>query len=134
MLVPGCIVGVVWGVLLALAGLSWSAEPLAGLRVLALAPAAGQAVVRWPDGRLLLVRVGDVMGASGARLLQVLPDRLVLDEVHSEGAALPTPQQVWLYKAPGDGGESRLVRLYRTLPASEQPGGAEPRAVAKPVR
>src|SRR5262245_7612229 len=96
-------------------------DPLARLTVLALAPVAGQAVVQGPDGSLHLVRLDDQLQGTNATLVQVLPDKLVLEERSPGTGRGPVQRLVWLYKAAQDGGPSRLVRLQREVPASERP-------------
>ena len=113
---------------------SQSETPLEQLRVLALAPAAGEAVLRWPDGRLRVVRGGEALDGTDIRVLQVLPDRLVLEEVLTSASQSARRQLVWLYKAPQAGGASRLIRLHREPPAYEQPVGEAYQAVSGPAQ
>ena len=69
-----------WAFLLFSPGLGKAEDALARLAVLALAPVAGQAVVQGPDGSLQLVRLDDQLQGTNATLVQVLPDKLVLEE------------------------------------------------------
>ena len=110
-----------WAFILLYPGLGKAEEPLARLTVLALAPVTGQAVVQGPDGSLHLVRLGDQLQGTNAMLVQVLPDKLVLEERSPGTGQGPAQRLVWLYKAAQDGGPSRLVRLQREVPASERP-------------
>jgi hypothetical protein len=52
--------------------------------------------------------------------VQVLPDKLVLEERSPGTGQGPVQRLVWLYKAAPDGGPSRLVRLQPQVPASER--------------
>jgi hypothetical protein len=109
-----------WAFLLLSPGLGQAEDVLARLTVLALAPLAGQAVVQGPDGSLQLVRLDDQLPGTSATLIQVLPDKLVLEERSPGTGQGPVQRLVWLYKAAQDGGPSRLVRLQREVPASER--------------
>jgi hypothetical protein len=107
-------------IILVYPGLGQAEDPLARLTVLALVPVAGQAVVQGPDGSLRLVRLDDQLQGTNATLIQVLPDKLVLEE-RSPGTGQGSVQRlVWLYRAAQDGGPSRLVRLQHQVPASER--------------
>jgi hypothetical protein len=109
-----------WALILLYPGPAQAEDPLARLTVLALAPVAGQAVVQGADGSLHLVRLDDQLQGTNATLVQVLPDKLVLEERSPGTGQGPGPGLVWLYKAAQDGGPSRLVRLQRAVPASER--------------
>src|SRR5262245_58099174 len=98
-------------------------DPLARLTVLALAPVAGQAVIQGPDGSLRLACLDHQLQGSNATVVQVLPDKLVLEERSPGTGQGPVQHLVWLYKAAQAGGPSRLVRLQRAVPASERPTG-----------
>jgi hypothetical protein len=110
-----------WAFILLSPGPGKAEDALARLTVLALAPVAGQAVVQGPDGSLQLVRLDDQLQGTSATLIQVLPDKLVLEERSPGTGQGPAQRLVWLYKAAQDGGSSRLVRLQREVPASERP-------------
>lgn len=109
-----------WAFILLYPGPGQAEDPLARLTVLALAPVAGQAVVQGPDGSLHLVRLDDQLQGTNATLVQVLPDKLVLEERSPGTGQGPVQHLVWLYKAAPDGEPSRLVRLQRQVPASER--------------
>lgn len=109
-----------WAFILLYPGPGQAEDPLARLTVLALAPAAGQAVVQGPDGSLHLVRLEDQLQGTNATLVQVLPDKLVLEERSPGTGQGPVQRLVWLYKAAQDGGPSRLVRFQGAVPASQR--------------
>jgi hypothetical protein len=87
---------------------------------MAFSPAEGIAVVRYPDRRLRTLRVGDVLGASSARLTQVLPDRLVLQE----GSAAGGKQTVWLFRPRQPDAPAMLQRLNGAAPVTPGPADA----------
>jgi hypothetical protein len=109
-----------WIFVLLYPGLGKAEDLLARLTVLALEPVAGQAVVQGPDGSLHLVRLDDQLQGTNATLVQVLSDKLVLEERSPGTGQGPVQRLVWLYKAAQDGGPSRLVRLQRQVPASQR--------------
>ena len=90
---------------------AWSAGPTlaAGLndfKILKIAPKDHRAVVKTPEGKLQLVRVGDVL-AEGAKVVEIAAGRVVLTRQDSQG-----PETVIVRL--GDQGQ-RLER-YRTNP------------------
>jgi hypothetical protein len=101
-----------------------SSRSLADLAVLLLAPAGERAVVKDAGGKLHLLSVGDVLPGTRARVLQVLPDRLVVEE------ALPGPpartRKVWLH--------DRRDARGRTIVQVLDPLGPDPPERLAPVR
>jgi hypothetical protein len=88
-------------------------EPaLDALIPMALSPAEGIAVVRYPDRHMRTMRVGEEMGATRARLRQVLPDRLVLEESSESGGK----QIVWLFRPQQAGDPAVVQRVSGTAP------------------
>ena len=111
-----------WLFLVAVGSLDGSLQDVA---VLSLSPLDGRAVVRTAKRELVVVRVGDELPESDARLRQVLPDRLVL-EIAPKGSPKKT---IWLYRAEKPGGASRVVVLDRETPDRKpvlQPGTPAP--------
>jgi hypothetical protein len=90
--------------------------PLEQVRVLALAPAEGRAVVQWPDNTMQVVQIGERFQGTVATLRQVLPDRLVVEESPPH-ADLGGTAVLWLYQAPQTGGPGRLSRFQPHKPA-----------------
>src|SRR5437773_8664148 len=101
----GCVLA--WCCILLCPMLGMAEDALARLTVLALAPVEGHAVVQGPDGTLHLVRLGDQLQGTSATLVQVLPDKLVLEERSTDAGHGPVKLLVWLYKAMPDGRSSR---------------------------
>lgn len=85
-----------WYCILLCPTLGTAEDPLAGLTVLALAPGEGHAVVQGSDGTLYLVRLGDQLQGTSATLVQVLPDKLVLEEHSASAGYGPVKLLVWL--------------------------------------
>lgn len=93
-------------------------EPALDMLVpMALSPAEGIAVVRYPDRRMRTMRVGEEMGATRARLRQVLPDRLVLEEHSGSGGK----QTVWLFRPKQAGDQAIVQRISGTAPPAPSP-------------
>lgn len=75
------------------------------LRLAAFEPVAGEAVFRFPDGRLEPVLEGKPVGETGATLLEVLVDRVVLERETREAGVF---EKVWMFPATEPGKPSRL--------------------------
>lgn len=82
-----------------------------GIRLLALAPLAGKATLQLPDEGLVLLKEGDEVAGTGAAVVEVLTDRLVLEDRSGEEVSW-----IWLYKPERPGGPSRLQRVSRPDP------------------
>jgi hypothetical protein len=91
--------------------------------VLVLAPVDGRAVVQDHDGELHLLVVGDALPETAATVVQILGDRLVVEEP-ADG---PAPaRRVWIYRERDAEGRARVQVLdpeappqppvYRPLP------------------
>ncbi|MDX1430941.1 MAG: type II secretion system protein N [Gammaproteobacteria bacterium] len=92
-----------------------SASDLSRFSVLALGPLDGRAVVKSPGGKLEVLRLGDRLEGTQATLVQVLPDRAVLEDVLVVADRAPVRELVWMYKAGADG-RSVIQRLSPTPP------------------
>ena len=94
---------------------STAETPLERLRIMALAPYEERAVVQTPEGDLHVVQHGDLLPGTAARVLQILPDKLVVEEPTGS-----TPERgkhlTWIYKRPPLEGDSRVQRLRRDPP------------------
>jgi hypothetical protein len=90
--------------------------PLSRLAVIALAPLDGQAVVKLPSGTMHLVRQGERIPGTNAKVVQVLPDRLMVS--HADPTAGET--LAWIYQAPAQGGFSRVMFLRHPTPHPER--------------
>jgi hypothetical protein len=103
---------------------SWSR-----LRVIALAPLDGQAVVQLPRGTLHLVRQGEFIPGTDATVVQVLPDRLVV----SHHTAASGEAWAWIYQAPAQGGFSRVMYLHHHASRPERARVSVPTSPAPPT-
>ena len=119
MVYPTLVMSLLYLLLSFLPALSQTEDTLGELSVLAIAPLTGQAVVKGSDGRLHRVQRGDKLPGTTATLMQVLPDRLVLEEHVLTPNQMKKKQLAWLFKATWESGNSRLVRLQRNAPAYE---------------
>lgn len=99
---------------------STAETPLEQLRVVALAPLEARAVVQSPDGALHVIGRGDALPGTSATVLQVLPDKLVVEE-QTGGIPERGKQLAWLHKRPQAGGSSWVQRLQRQSPAAALP-------------
>lgn len=114
-----------------LPALACSAAGLDGVAVMALSPADESTVVKLENGQMKVLKAGAAIEGMGVTLVQVLPDKLVLEEVSEENGN-KTKTTVWLYKA--QHGVSQLQRLERQAPVTpiemlkvETIGGNKPR-------
>ena len=85
--------------------------------VLALDPREGLAVVQTVSGDLQVIGVGDVFPGSEVIVTQVLPDKVVAQEI--VGGDRQVTQQVWIYKARNAETKSRVERLLLTVPRQD---------------
>lgn len=93
------------------------------LSVLALGPADGRAVVQY-HGKMHVVHVGDKVPGTRAKVVQVLPGKLVAEQVvgsrkHRRRVTL------WIFRASKPGAASRIERLnprhWKVRPAAKAP-------------
>jgi hypothetical protein len=116
------------GVALLMCGLfisSTCASDLSHISVYALGPLDGRAVFQYPDGKMAILKLGASVEGTDARLVQVLNDRAVLEDVQHETGQQPIRELVWLYKADANG-HSQMKRF--SLRAPPQP------VVGTPIR
>lgn len=81
------------------------------LKLLALAPLDGRAVLLLPTKQMLVLKVGDTVPGTRAVLTQVLADKLVFEEA-PQGAA--GKQLVWMHKSPAN--QAAKVERFSALP------------------
>jgi hypothetical protein len=89
--------------------------PYTDLAVLVLAPLEGRAVVQGADGELHLLAVGDALPGAAAKVVRILPDRLVLEEAVPEKPSLR--RTIWLYRERLADGRTRVQVLDPERPA-----------------
>lgn len=85
--------------------------------VIALDSADGRVVVRDPAGELQVLRIGDAFPDSAVIIKQVLPDRVIAEEVIGDETRVR--QMLWVYKADATDSTSRVVRLLDSLPPEQ---------------
>ncbi|WP_035058654.1 hypothetical protein [Andreprevotia chitinilytica] len=89
-------------------------DNLESIALMALAPNDGMAVVRLPDGSLQQLKKGTQADKSGARLVDVLPDRLVLLRPTAAG-----DEMVWMFPAGANGKAAPLRVISSARPKAE---------------
>lgn len=90
---------------LASAGVAQAPPKLEALRLDAFEPVAGEAVFRLPDGRLEPVLEGKPVADTGATLVEVLVDRVVLERDSKQAGVR---EKVWMFPATERGKPSRI--------------------------
>lgn len=113
------------GLALAAALAAAEAPPkLEDLRLEAFEPIAGRAVFRFPDGRLVAVDERQALAATGAVLLEVLVDRVVIERDSSQSGIRET---VWMFPGAARGREGKTSRIQVvSLVPPESPGVPRP--------
>jgi len=79
------------------------ASDLSRISVFALGPVDGRAVFKYPNGKMAILNLGGSLKGTDARLVQVLNDRVVLEDMRKTNGHQPIRELVWLYKADADG-------------------------------
>jgi hypothetical protein len=104
-------------IMLGITGLA-KAEPtkLESITVMAVGPSDGRAVVTLPDGKMQVLKIGDTVPGTQAIVMQVLPDKLVVEETIEKSDNAPVKQMVWIYKPGKPGEKSRIQRLDQVGP------------------
>ena len=90
------------------------------LTVVALAPMAGRAVIKLPDGEMQVVQPGDQLPGAAITVVQVLTDKLVVEERLNPSGTPALKRLAWIYQAPVGGRYSRVVRLHQEAPVLPQ--------------
>ena len=83
------------------------------LTVMALGPLDGRAVVKLPNGKMKVLKIGETIPGTQATVQQVLSDKLVVEEIIKKKGSPPVKQTVWIHKASKPGAPSRVQRLDR---------------------
>jgi hypothetical protein len=111
--------GKIWLMTVSLTSLSlWSADAttLDNLSVMALGAVDGRAVVKMPDGKMQVLKVGDTIPGTQAVISQVLNDKLVVEDTVTTKDKPTTKQVVWIQKAKA--GEKSAVQRFESEGAS----------------
>jgi hypothetical protein len=90
------------------------------LTVVALVPMASRAVIKLPDGEMQVVQPGDQLPGDAITVVQVLTDKLVVEERLNPSGTSALKRLAWVYQAPVGGGYSRVVRLQQEAPVLPQ--------------
>ena len=83
------------------------ATKLENLTIMAVGPMDGRAVVKAADGKLKVLKLGDTLPGTSAKLTQVLADKLVVEETVGKKGQPPVKQTVWIYKPSKPGAKTR---------------------------
>lgn len=94
-------------------------DNLEKVSVMALGPADGRAVVSLTGGKMQVLMVGDTVPDTNAIVVQVLHDKLVVEETIEKAGDPPVKQMAWLYKSGKTGEKSRIQRLDQVGPDKE---------------
>lgn len=126
---------VAWVGFFVLVGVGMAAEvptKLEALRLEAFEPVAGEAVFRFPDGRIVAVDEGQALEATGAVLLEVLVDRVVIERDSSQPGIRET---VWMFPAAerGRGGPGRKASRIQIVSLVPPDAPGVPRPVTEVV-
>lgn len=100
---------------------SLAAEPpmLDGVTVMALGALEGRAVVKTPDGKMQVLRLGDKIAGTNAIVSQILTDKLVVEETLLREGEEPKRQTVWISKPAKPGDKSTIQRLSADAPPQQ---------------
>ena len=103
---------------------------LENLTIMAVGPMDGRAVVKGADGKLKVLKLGDTLPGTSAKLTQVLADKLVVEETVGKKGQPPVKQTVWIYKPSKPGAKTRVQRFDANGP----PPKIQKIKVAKPAK
>lgn len=96
---------------------AWAAD-LNRLKVMGVNPTSGQAVIRFDDGKMNVVKVGDTIADTGAVLTQVLPDKLVASQPSEKDSSIN--DVLWIYRIKNPADFSSVERFEKTQPKTKQ--------------
>lgn len=96
---------------LCVASLAHAEGKLEDLAIMALGPLDGRAVVKTLDGKLHVLTVGATMPGTEAKLLQILPDKLVLEDMVGKEGKPKIKQTVWMNKGAKPGVPGTIQRF-----------------------
>jgi hypothetical protein len=89
------------------------------LTVMALGALDGRAVLKGPDGKLQVVKVGDTIPGTHAVVSQVLADKIALKDTIVGPDKAPKTQTVWISKPTQPGGKSAVQRMDSEAPPAK---------------
>ena len=123
------LLGSIWLCVVSVAALA-DATKLEDLTIMAVGPMDGRAVVKGADGKLKVLKLGDTLPGTNAKLTQVLADKLVVEETVGKKGQPPVKQTAWIYKPSKPGAKTRVQRFDTQGP----PPKLHQVKVAKPVK
>ncbi|MDD2893355.1 MAG: hypothetical protein PHF20_05440 [Halothiobacillaceae bacterium] len=85
--------------------------------IMALGALDGRAVVKSVDGKMHVLKVGDTLPGTQATVLQVLADKLVVEESVGKEGQPKVKQTAWIFKSDKPGGVSAVQRFDTQGPA-----------------
>ena len=91
--------------------LAYADAKLEDFSVMASGPLDGRAVVKSADGKMTVLKVGDKLPGTEATLIQVLADKLVVEESVGKTGKPKVKQTAWLLKAAKPGARSTVQRF-----------------------
>jgi hypothetical protein len=89
---------------------------LEDLTVMAVGALDGRAVLKGPDGKLQVVKVGDTIPGTHGVVSQVLADKIVVKDTIVGADKTPKTQTVWISKPAQPGGKSAVQRMDSEAP------------------
>ena len=102
---------------LLLSTLAHADTKLEDFSVMATGPLDGRAVVKSADGKMLVLKVGDTLPGTQATVLQVLADKLVVEESVGKEGQPKVKQTAWMLKASKPGEATSVQRFDTQGPA-----------------
>ena len=105
---------------------------LEDLTVMALGGLDGRAVLKGPDGKLQVVKVGDTIPGTQGVVSQVLADKIVVKDTIVGADKMPKTQTVWISKPTQPGGKSAVQRMDSEAPPAKMIQGQIVKTVPAP--
>jgi hypothetical protein len=105
---------------------------LEDLTVMALGALDGRAVLKTPDGKLQVLKVGDTIPGTHAVLSQVLANKIVVQETIVGPDKAAKTQTVWISKSTQPGAKSAVQRMDSVAPAGKVVQGQVMKTVPAP--
>jgi len=93
------------------APLAYADSKLEDFSIMAVGPLDGRAVVKSPDGKLQVMKLGDTLPGTQAKLLQVLPDKLVVEDTVGKEGQPAVKQTAWIIKSNKPGEKTQVQRF-----------------------
>lgn len=100
--------------------LAYADAKLEDFSVMASGPLDGRAVVKSADGKMHVLNIGDKLPGTQATLIQVLADKLVVEETVGKEGQPKVKQTAWIIKAAKPGAPAVVQRFDTQGPAPVQ--------------